>query len=85
MVAKQWEFEPSVVRVKEGQRVDMQIISIDVDHGFRLPAFGIDVELKPGQAERFSFVADQAGEHTFSCSVFCGQGHAHMEGTFIVE
>ena len=85
MVAKNWEFQPSVFTVKEGQTVDMQIISIDVNHGFSLPDFGISKTLKPGQVEVFSFVADKKGTFTFTCSVFCGEGHGQMRGTLIVE
>ncbi len=85
VVAKNWEFEPSVITVKEGQTLDMQIISIDVEHGFSLPDFGINKTLKPGQVEVFSFVADKKGTFSFTCSVFCGEGHRQMTGTLIVE
>src|SRR3989338_2860912 len=59
VVAKAWEFEPSTIRVKEGQRVDLQIVSIDVTHGFNLAAFGVNETLEPGKTMRASFVADK--------------------------
>ncbi len=85
LVAKTWEFEPSTVRVKEGQRVDLQIVSIDVTHGFNLAAFGVSETLEPGKTIRTSFVADKKGSFPFFCNVFCGDGHGGMRGTLIVE
>lgn len=85
IVAKAWEFEPSTIRVKEGQRVNLQVVSIDVTHGFNLAIFGVNERLEPGTTVRTSFVADRKGTFSFFCDVFCGDGHGGMRGTLIVE
>src|SRR3989338_4131269 len=85
IVAKAWKFEPSTIRVKEGERVDLQIISIDVAHGFNLAAFGVSETLEPGKTVRTSFVADKKGSFPLFCDVFCGDGHGGMRGTLLVE
>lgn len=83
--AKNWEFTPSVITVKQGDSVSLKITSIDVDHGFALPDFGVTANLKPGKTETVVFTADKKGEFTFFCNVFCGAGHKEMKGKLIVQ
>lgn len=85
ITAKQWSFEPSTITVKKGDRVRLQIRTIDVDHGFGLSAFGINQPLKPNTTTNVEFVADKAGSFSFFCSVFCGSGHGGMRGTLVVQ
>ena len=85
VVASQWAFEPSVIRALKGDHVVLHLRSVDVDHGFRLPEFGVDANLRPGTEQTIEFDADQAGTFSFFCDVFCGAGHAGMRGTLIVE
>lgn len=85
IVARQWAFEPSTIRVRKGQRVELTIQSVDVSHGFSLSAFNVSEQLEPGQTVRVNFIANTKGSFPFFCSVFCGQGHSLMRGTLIVE
>lgn len=85
VIAKNWTFEPSTIRVKKGDTVTLSIKSVDVDHGFALSAFNINKKLVPGQTTQVEFVADKTGSFSFFCSVFCGSGHSGMRGTLVVE
>ena len=85
MIAKQWTFDPETIIVNHGDEVVLHITSIDVTHGFRLSEFGINEELKQGESVDVTFVADQKGEFTYECSLYCGSGHSHMKGKLIVE
>lgn len=85
VTAKQWAFDPNPIIVNKGDKVKLSIKSIDVTHGFSLPDFGINRELKPGKTEIVEFVADKAGQFTFFCNVICGAGHSDMKGTLIVN
>lgn len=85
ITARQWSFEPSTIRVKKGDKVILHITSVDVAHGFALPAFGIDEYLEPGKTVRVEFIADKTGTFSFACSVYCGAGHSSMTGQLIVE
>ena len=85
MVARQFEFEPNIIRVNKGDLVRIEITSEDVVHGFALPAFGINVPVQPGQTTVVEFVADKTGSFEFYCSIYCGAGHSQMRGTLIVE
>ena len=84
VTAKQFEFSPSQITVKKNEAVIIELTSTDREHGFRLRAFNVRADVKPGQPARVSFTPDKAGSFTFSCDVFCGSGHEDMEGTLVV-
>lgn len=85
VVARQFEFEPSEIRVEKGDRIRMTLTSEDVTHGFNLPQFGVSKTIKPGEETTVEFVADTQGEFNFRCNVYCGAGHSEMDGVLIVE
>jgi len=85
MIAKKWQFDPSTINVKQGDKVRLKIKSIDVAHGFSLLDFNINENLEPGKEIIVEFIADKKGEFTFFCSVLCGQGHSRMKGKLVVE
>ena len=65
MTAKKWEFNPSIIKVKIGDKVRLRVISIDVDHGLAIPEFGVNIILKPNKLSTAEFIADKKGEFTF--------------------
>ena len=85
VTAKNWEFVPAQIEVEKGNTVELSITSIDVDHSFALPAFGINTKLSPNQTSVVTFTADKTGSFPFSCKVFCGEGHKGMNGVLIVK
>lgn len=85
MRAFQWDFDPPTLSVNKGDVVKLNITSIDVTHGFSLPAFNINERLEPGKTIVIEFTADKAGTFSFRCSVACGTGHGGMKGTLIVR
>lgn len=85
VIAKQWDFDPNEIIVSQGDTVKLTVTSIDVNHGFAIPAYGIDEFLSPGDEVAFEFVADKKGSFPFLCSVVCGSGHGRMRGTLVVE
>lgn len=85
ITAKQFSFDPAEVRVKLGEKVRLEVTSVDVEHGIAVPAFNLDATLKPGTTTKLEFTADKTGGFPFFCNVFCGSGHGGMRGTLIVE
>ena len=85
ITAKRWQFSPSTITVNEGDKVKLNIRSLDVTHGFAIFEFGVNERLSPGRTVTVEFTADKAGEYTFACSVPCGSGHGGMNGRLIVE
>ena len=84
VTAKNWEFSPSTIEVKKGEKVRLLITSLDVPHGFSVPEYGINERLDPGKEVTVEFTADKTGEFTAFCSVFCGAGHSKMRGKIVV-
>jgi cytochrome c oxidase subunit II len=52
MTAKNFEFDPAVIHMKVGEKVRLQVVSIDCTHGLRISAFpdGAKVNTPPGLA-----------------------------------
>jgi cytochrome c oxidase subunit II len=85
MTAKKYEFSPSSIHVKKGEHVKLLITAVDHDHGFKLPAFDIQQDLKEGETTTIEFTADKAGTFRFACSHVCGFGHRGMKAELVVE
>jgi cytochrome c oxidase subunit 2 len=87
IAAERFTFNPSKVTVKQGEMIEFVLTSDDTDHGFRIPAAGIDVAIPPsGRGEaRVRFVANQKGKFAYECSRPCGAGHNLMRGTLEVK
>ena len=82
--AKKFEFSPDSITLKKGEPVVLEISSADREHGFNLRAFGVRTNVSPGKVSRIRITPDKIGKFTFSCDVFCGDGHEEMTGTVIV-
>ena len=85
VTAKKYEYDPAVITVKQGDRVNLIITAVDHDHGFKIEAFHIDQLVKRGESTSVEFSADMTGTFPFQCSHFCGLGHKGMKGDLIVE
>ena len=49
MTAKKYAFDPSVVKVKQGDHVKLVITALDREHGIKIAAFNIDEKLPKGE------------------------------------
>jgi len=85
MTAKKYEYTPSSIHVKKGEHVRLLITAVDHDHGFKLPAFDIQQELRKGETTTVEFTPDKAGTFRFACSHVCGFGHRGMKAELVVE
>ena len=83
--ASTFEYKPSEITVKKGVPVTLELVSEDRHHGFKLPEFHVQSDIKPGVVQKVRFIPDKAGKFTFFCDVFCGDGHEDMGGTLVVE
>lgn len=64
--------------VPVGKPVKLNITSIDVLHGFSLPAFRLKVDAVPNMKTYGWFLADKIGEYDIMCTVYCGTDHSGM-------
>ena len=85
VTARKFEYDPTVITVKKGDRVRLLITAADHDHGFKLPAFDIDQLIPKGETATIEFTASKSGTFPFHCSHFCGMGHGKMKGKLVVQ
>jgi cytochrome c oxidase subunit 2 len=84
ITAKDFAFSPDSITLKKGEPVVFEISSGDRKHGFSLRAFGVRSDVLPGKVSRIRFTPEKTGKFSFSCDVFCGDGHEEMTGTVVV-
>ena len=67
--------------VPVGKPVVVNLVSLDVIHGFFLPAFRVKRDIVPGMKNFAWFVATKPGSYDLFCSQYCGTGHSAMIST----
>ncbi|OGQ79860.1 MAG: hypothetical protein A2289_21470 [Deltaproteobacteria bacterium RIFOXYA12_FULL_58_15] len=99
--ARQYAYDPPVIRANRGDRLFLKLVALDVVHGFFLEGYDLDVEITPQQnkfkvrhpsrhddwaeQEEVIVVVDKPGKFRFRCSHTCGSLHPFMSGELIVE
>lgn len=79
ITAEKFQYTPSVIKVKKGDKVKIIIDNKDTTHGINIPDFNVK------GIDSVEFIADKTGTFEFRCPTFCGEGHREMTGTLIVE
>lgn len=77
--ATQFKFVPAIIRIREGERVNITVRNIDTAHGIFIPEFNARGR------ESVEFTATKKGNYPFYCATYCGSGHPDMQGTLIIE
>jgi len=86
ITARRFAFEPDVIEVAQGETVRLTLHSEDVNHGFQIDGYDVEVEIpKGGEPVDVEFVADRAGSFRIKCSEYCGSGHRRMRGELVVR
>jgi cytochrome c oxidase subunit II len=69
ITARKYSFQPTVIHVKKGSQVVLEISTLDVQHGFQVPGLGISESVQKGRPTLVSFTApDKAGEYPLQCT-----------------
>ena len=64
--------------------VKLELRSLDVIHGFFIPAFRVKEDIVPGKRNYTWFAPTQLGSFDIECTVICGVGHGTMLAKAIV-
>jgi heme/copper-type cytochrome/quinol oxidase subunit 2 len=78
--ASTFAFSPAEIKINQGDRVTIELTSMDVVHGLFLDGYDLQLTADPGQTNKISFIADKSGSFRFRCSVTCGDLHPFMIG-----
>lgn len=70
--------QTSELFVAKDRPIRLDLKSLDVLHGFYIPAFRIKADVVPGKANYTWFQATQMGDFDIECTVMCGANHSYM-------
>lgn len=84
LVARRFRYEPAEVPLKVGEKVVVQIRSLDFVHGMNIPDLNRRLDLVPGKVTTLELQPMAPGTIDFVCDNFCGDGHEEMHGRFVV-
>ena len=92
VTARQWAWSfqypngkrTSNLFLAENKPVKLELHSLDVIHGFFVPAFRIKEDVVPGHNNYTWFVPSQLGSFDIECTVICGISHAVMLSKVVV-
>jgi cytochrome c oxidase subunit 2 len=88
VTASQFQFDLASTCIPEGQPVEFNVTSKDVNHGFAI--YDEDgrivgqTQAMPGFTNVLRMRFDTPGTYTLHCDELCGPGHPFMTGTFKV-
>ena len=85
VVMRKYSIEPAVVKVKSGEVVELEVSTLDVQHGFDIADLGIKEPVQPGKPAVFTFKAPAKGEYQITCGIICGPRHDDMRAKLVVE
>ncbi len=75
-------FVPSVLAVSKGDRVSVTVINNipgePPNHGFAIPAFGVETVVNRGEKKTLEFTADKAGIFDIQCQLHPAHLHAQL-------
>jgi len=77
--AKKFEFTPSEITLKKGERAILRLTSADRVHGFFSKELKFDTDVPFGKTTDVAVTPDTVGEFTIICDHYCGTGHGGMK------
>lgn len=92
VTARQWAYSFTYPNRKQttelflalNKPAKMELRSLDVIHGFYIPAFRIKEDVVPGKRNYTWFTPTQLGTFDIECTVICGVNHAKMLSKVVV-
>ncbi|MCC7015786.1 MAG: hypothetical protein IT564_01095 [Rhodospirillales bacterium] len=86
LMAYQWGFAPAVLRLEANRPYRLRMMAVDVSHGaaIQLGRGSRIVRLRTNTLVEQTTTFTHPGEHLVYCTVYCGPGHARMQGRLIV-
>jgi cytochrome c oxidase subunit 2 len=85
-----WSFEypnhkqSGILYATLGRPMKLEVRSLDVIHGFFIPAFRLKIDAVPGRVNTAWFDPTVAGSYDIECTVICGVDHSNMLSKAVV-
>ena len=84
ILMKKWVIVPNRIVVPLGAKVELVVMTTDVEHGIAVPGLAINEPVQPGRTTVVRFLAQKPGVYPMHCSVYCGRGHDKMRGEIVI-
>ncbi|RKQ30755.1 cupredoxin domain-containing protein [Oceanobacillus halophilus] len=81
VVATNFDFNQDEYVVNAGEEVTVSLTNEEGHHGISIDELGVNIE---GEGEAV-IVPEEPGEYKIYCNIFCGEGHAEMVATLVVQ
>ncbi|RPI55729.1 MAG: cytochrome c oxidase subunit II [Acidobacteria bacterium] len=78
-------FSPERIEIGLGERVLLNVVSVDGVHGFQVKELGLNVRIPAGgKTVTVELTPKTAGTFEITCSEYCGSGHSRMKAWLVV-
>jgi cytochrome c oxidase subunit 2 len=85
VTVSRYAFSPERIELRAGERVRLNIVSVDGTHGFQVKALGLNAGIPAdGRTVTVELIPTEVGTYEITCSKYCGRGHGRMKGALIV-
>jgi cytochrome c oxidase subunit 2 len=85
IVAKDFQFSPTRIEVRQDDLVKLTVRSEDIAHSFTIDEYRISKRVPAGGSTTFEFQADRSGTFPFYCALTSEPGHRMMHGELVVR
>ncbi len=79
-----WQFNPTTITAKKGEKVKLELIGDSGIHGFAIPGLSMNVRVAAGETVQIDLPTDTVGSFEARCSIPCGPGHRDMKATVVI-
>lgn len=80
-----WEFAPTLISAKKGEKVQLELVGGTGIHSFAVPGLEMNVRVEPGQVVKVDLPTDTVGSFDASCRIPCGPGHKDMKAKIVIS
>jgi|SRR5688572_20871272 cytochrome c oxidase subunit II len=85
VTVSRYAFSPERIEVRVGERVRLNVVSVDGTHGFQVKALGVNAGIPAdSRTVTVELTPTKVGTFEISCSRYCGRGHGRMKASLIV-
>jgi heme/copper-type cytochrome/quinol oxidase subunit 2 len=85
VTVSRYAVSPERVEVRVGERVRLNVVSVDGTHGFQVKALGLKAGIPAGgRTLTVELTPKEVGTFEINCSDYCERGHSHIKASLIV-
>lgn len=85
VTVSRYAFSPERIEVRLGERVRLNVVSLDGTPGLQVKALGLNAGIPGGRSSvTVELTPKEVGTFEINCQRYCGRGHGRMKASLIV-